>query len=390
MVFIMYKKSYIFAQIMTALPRYQFDQCVAKYNGNKYVRSFSCYQQFLVMAFGQLCFRDSIRSIIICLQAHRNKLYHMGFGSKIARKTLLDSNHKRNWRIYCDFALLLMKQVRPLYANQEVDGIDLTQMVYALDSSTVDLCLSIFNWAHFRKTKAAIKLHTMIDVRGNIPIFIHISDGKMADSKVLAHLTFEAGAFYLIDRAYLDFKQLYRIHTSQAFFVIRTKKNTKLSRQRSLKVDKKTNVRCDQVVYFGRKEARLDYPAKLRRIKYYDQEKHKYYVFLTNNFNLPALTITNLYRYRWQIELFFKWIKQNLKIKRFWGTSQNAVKTQIWIAVAVYLLVALLKKKLKIKMEMSQILQILSVSLFNDDQFLSLFAEDLSCNNLEQLKLPLY
>jgi hypothetical protein len=360
---------------MKTLPRYQFDQCVAKYNGNKHIRHFSCYQQFLFMAFGQLCQLDSARSIIICLQAHRRKLYHMGFGVKVARKTVLDANHNRDWCIYRDFALLLVKQVRPLYAGTEIEGIDLNQMVYALDSSTIDLCLNVFHWAHFRKKKGAIKLHTMIDIRGNIPTFIHISDGKMADSKVLNLLNFEAGAFYLIDRGYFDFRQLYHIHSSQAFFVIRAKKNTKVRRVYSNKVDKTTNVRCDQIVYFSHKQACSNYPDKLRRIKYYDPEKKKTYIFLTNNFELPAETIADLYRLRWQIELFFKWIKQNLKIKRFWGTSINAVKTQIWIAVAVYLMVAKLKKKLNIKAEMSQILQDLSRSLFNDDQFLSLFTD---------------
>jgi len=383
------QKHYVFAQVMALLPRYEFKQCVARYNGNKHVRSFSCYQQFLMMAFGQLAFRGSIRSIVMCLQAHRNKLYRMGFQSSIARKTLLDANHKRDWRIYHDLALLLMKRVRPLYADEEIDGVDLDQVVYALDASIVDLCLSVFDWALFRKAKAAIKLHTMIDVRGNVPVFLHISDGKMADSKVLTMLDFEAGAFYLIDRGYFDFRQLYRIHTSQAFFVIRAKKNTRVTRIYSNKVNKATDIRCDQIVRFSHKSALTNYPDKLRRIKSYDQEKQKHYVFLTNNFELSANVIANLYRYRWQIELFFKWIKQNLKIKRFWGTSQNAVKTQIWIAVAVYLLVALLKKQLGTKAEMYQILQILSVSLFNKDQLTSLFPDTELQKNNNQLRLPL-
>jgi Transposase DDE domain/Domain of unknown function (DUF4372) len=370
----MYQKSYLFTQIIRILPRHHFDQCVARYNGNKHIRHFSCYQQFLIMAFGQLSLLDTLRSIITCLQAHHGKLYHMGFGPKVSRKTLSDANHNRDWRIYRDFALILIRQVRPLYADTEIEGIDLDQMVYALDSTTVDLCLSVFHWAHFRREKGAVKLHTLMDIRGSIPMFIHISDGKMGDSRVLGMLEFEAGAFYLIDRGYFDFKQLHRIHRSQAFLVIRAKRNTKMRRIYSHEVDKKTTVRCDQTVRLSRKKARSDYPDKLRRVKYYDPEKDKTYIFLTNNFELPAQAIADLYRLRWQIELFFKWIKQNLEIRRFWGTSINAVKTQIWIAVAVYLMVAKLKRQLGIEAGMSQILHILSRSLFSDDKLPSLFA----------------
>jgi hypothetical protein len=315
------------------------------------------------MAFAQLAYRESLRDIVCCLRAMREKLYHMGIRGKVSRSTLADANELRDWRIYSDFAQILIHEARGLYVEDDF-GLELKETVYALDSSTIDLCLSIFPWAQFRKTKAAIKLHTLLDLRGDIPTFIWITDGKVHDVNVLDYLIPEPGAIYIMDRAYLDFQRLYQMHQCSAVFVTRSKTNTGLRRLYSQKVDKTTGVRYDQIVLPTGFYAKKDYPAKLRRIKYFDAEKGRTFVFLTNQFTLPALTIAELFRYRWRVEIFFKWIKQHLRIKKFTGTSENAVKTQIWIAISTYVLVAIMKKRMKIDLSLYTILQILSISLF--------------------------
>ena len=362
----MYTGKLVFAQLMEHLPMKVFHRCVRIYNGNHKIKSFRCLDQFLCMAFAQLTYRDSLRGTVICLQSQKQKLYHMGIRGGIARNTLSNANKVRDWRIYENFAQALIKIARPLYANEDL-GLELDNTIYALDASTIDLCLSVFPWAKFRSTKSAVKLHTLIDLRGNIPTFIHISDGKMHDVNVLDILRVEAGAFYIMDRGYLDFKRLFSIHQASAFFVIRAKKNTAYRRQYSRKVTaegKALGVKCDQTVVFTGIKAKKDYPQSLRRIKYYDEKTGKIFNFLTNNFTIPAYTVAELYRYRWQVELFFKWIKQHLKIKSFFGVSENAVKTQIWIAISVYVLVAIIKKRLNLEIELYTILQILSLSLF--------------------------
>ena len=353
----------IFSQVMDFLPMKKFRQCVNRYNGNYRVRSFTCYNQFLCMAFAQLTYRESLRDIECCLQAMREKLYHMGIRGKVSRSTLVDANEVRDWRIYSDFAQILIHEARRLYAEDDF-GLELKETVYALDSSTIDLCLSVFPWARFRKTKAAVKLHTLLDLRGDIPTFIWITDGKVHDVNVLDHLVPEPGAIYVMDRAYLDFQRLYQMHQCLAVFVIRSKTNTGLRRLYSQKVDKTTGVMYDQIVVPTGFYTKKDYPDKLRRIKYFDAEKGKTFFFLTNQFTLPALTIAELYRYRWRVEIFFKWIKQHLRIKNFYGTSENAVKTQIWIAISTYVLIAIMKKQMKIDLNLYTILQILSISLF--------------------------
>jgi len=315
------------------------------------------------MAFAQLTYRESLRDIECCLGAMREKLYHMGIRGKVSRSTLADANEFRDWRIYSDFAQILIYEARRLYAQDDF-GLELKETVYALDSSTIDLCLSVFPWARFRNTKAAVKLHTLLDLRGDIPTFIWITDGKVHDVNVLDHLIPEPGAIYIMDRAYLDFHRLYQMHQSLAIFVTRSKTNTGLRRLYSHKVDKTTGVRCDQIVVPTGFYTKKDYPAKLRRIKYFDAEQGKAFDFLTNQLTLPALTIADLYRYRWRVEIFFKWIKQHLRIKKFFGTSENAVKTQIWIAIATYVLVAIMKKRMKIDLSLYTILQILSIALF--------------------------
>jgi transposase len=315
------------------------------------------------MAFAQLTYRESLRDIECCLRAMREKLYHMGIRGKVSRSTLADANETRDWRIYSDFAQILINKARRLYADDDF-GLELKETVYALDSSTIDLCLSVFPWARFRKTKGAIKLHTLLDLRGDIPTFIWITDGKVHDVNVLDHLIPEPGAIYVMDRAYLDFQRLYQLHQSSAVFVTRSKTNTGLRRIYSHKVDKATGVKFDQTVALTGFYSKKDYPEKLRRIKYFDAEKGRSFIFLTNQFTLPALTIAELYRYRWRVEIFFKWIKQHLRIKSFYGTSENAVKTQIWIAVSTYVLVAIMKKRLKIDLTLYTILQILSITLF--------------------------
>jgi len=353
----------IFSQTIDFLPKKKFRQCVDRYNGNRRVRSFTCYDQLLCMAFAQLTYRESLRDIECCLRALQDKLYHMGIRGKVSRSTLADANEKRDWRIYSDFAQILIHEARQLYVDDDF-GLELQDTVYALDASTIDLCLSVFPWARFRKSKGAVKLHTLLDLRGDIPAFIWITDGKVHDVNVLDHLIPEPGSIYVMDRAYLDFKRLYELHQCSAIFVTRTKTNTKLRRIYSHKVDKKTGVRCDQTVALTGFYSKKDYPEKLRRVKFFDVEKGRSFVFLTNQFMLPAHTIAELYRYRWRVEIFFKWIKQHLRIKSFYGTSQNAVKTQIWIAISTYVVVAIMKKRLKIDLPLYTILQILSITLF--------------------------
>ncbi len=354
---------YIFSQIMNFLPKKKFDRCVDLYGGNYRMRSFSCFDQFLCMSFAQLTYRESLRDIECCLRAMQKKLYHIGIRGNVSRSTLADANENRDWRIYCDFAQILIQEARRLYANDDF-GLELKETVYALDASTIDLCLSVFPWARFRRSKAAVKLHTLLDLRGNIPSFISITDGKVHDVNILDELIPEPGSIYVMDRGYLDFKRLYQLHQNLAFFVTRRKVNTKFRRIYSAEVDKTTGLKCDQAIMLTGFYTQKSYPEKLRRVKYYDDANEKRLEFLTNNFSLPAMTIANLYKCRWQVELFFKWIKQHLRIKAFYGTSENAVKSQIWIAVSVYVLVAIIKKRLKIEQSLYTILQILSVSIF--------------------------
>ncbi len=366
--------STIFSQIMDFLPLHQFRQCVNRYNGNHRVRSFSCLDQFLCMAFAQLTYRESLRDIECCLRALQKKLYHMGIRGKIARSTLADANEKRDWRIYADFAQILIHEAKALYANEDF-GLQLKETVYALDATIIDLCLSVFPWAKFRKTKAGIKMHTLLDLRGSIPSFIRITPAKTHEVRILDELVTEIGAIYVMDRGYLDFGRLYELHQSSCFFVVRARSNTKLRRRYSAPVDRSLGLRCDQVVTPSTFNAHKDYPEKLRLVKFYDSENKQHLRLLTNQFTLPALTIANLYRLRWQVELFFKWIKEHLRIKAFYGTSENAVKTQIWIAVGVYTLIAILKKRLKIEWSLYTILQILSLTLFEKMPIQQAFTE---------------
>ena len=358
----MYEGQIVFSQLMDFLPEYQFRKCVERYKGNYHIRSFSCWDQFLCMSFAQLTYRESLRDIETCMRALHNKLYHMGIRVKISRSTLADANEKRNWRIYADFAQILIHEAKKLYINEPF-GVDIDETVYALDSTTIDLCLSLFPWAKFRKQKGAIKMHTLLNLRGSIPEFIRITDGKIHDVNILDELLPEPGSFYVMDRAYIDFERLYILNQCGAFFVVRAKSNLGFRRIYSQKVDRSTGVLCDQIIVLTGIKTSKKYPERLRRIKYFDSEKNKMFVFLTNNCSLSAFTIAELFRCRWQIELFFKWIKQHLRIKAFYGTSENAVKTQIWIAVATYLLVAIIKKMLKIELSLYTILQILSVTI---------------------------
>ena len=359
----MYTGNLIFSQVMAHLPMHTFRRCVQRYRGHHKVKTFTCLDQFLCLAFAQLTYRESLRDIEACLRAQHHKLYHMGIRGGISRNTLAHANQTRDWRIYADFAQSLIHTARQLYLHEDF-GLELKQTVYALDATTIDLCLSVFPWARFRTTKGAVKLHTLLDLRGSIPTFIHISEGKLHDVKVLDLLLPEAGAIYLMDRGYLDFSRLYTLHQCAAFFVVRAKSNWRYRRLYSRPVDKQTGLTCDQTVVLTGFYAAKDYPDKLRRVKVTDPETGQQLVFLTNNFALPAHTITQLYRCRWQVELFFKWIKQHLRIKAFYGTSENAVKTQIWTAVAVYVLVAIIKKRLNINLSLYTMLQILSVSVF--------------------------
>ena len=345
------------------LPLTTFRRCVTRYRGTFKVKSFSCLDQFLCMAFAQLTYRESLRDIEVCLRAQSSKLYHLGIRSAVARNTLANANAVRDWRIYADFAQSLIGIARPLYA-QESFGVDLQETVYALDTTTIDLCLSVFPWAVFRTAKAAIKLHTLLDLRGNIPTFIHISDGKVHEVNILDQLLPEPGAFYIMDRGFLDFERLYRFHEAGSFFVTRGKSNLKVQRRYSHPVDRETGLICDQSVVLTGFYSRQGFEAPLRRIRFKDPETAKTLIFLTNNFVLPAFTITELYRCRWQVELFFKWIKQHLRIKAFFGTSENAVRSQIWIAVSAYVLVAIVKKRLHLSASLYEILQILSLTMF--------------------------
>lgn len=351
----------IFAQVMDFLPLHEFRKCVKRYQGNHKLKSFSCLDQFLCMAFAQLTYRESLRDIETCLRSMKNKLYHMGIRSKVSRNTLSNANKIRDWRIYADFAQVLIHTARDLYLDDDF-GIELENTVYALDATTIDLCLSLFPWARFRKTKAGIKLHTLLDLRGNIPTFIEITEALLHDVNILDILVAEPGSFYVMDRGYLDFARLYSWKLYGTFFVIRAKKNLKFRRLYSHKVDKSTGLRCDQTILLT--TSFKDYPEKLRRIRFFDSENNLLLTFLTNNFSLPALTIAQLYKCRWKIELFFKWIKQHLRIKSFFGTSENAVKAQIWIAISVYVLVAVVKKRLNIQHSLYMILQVLSVTAF--------------------------
>ena len=356
----------IFAQLMDFVPTYEFRKCVDRYNGNHKVISFSCWDQYLCMAFAQLTYRESLRDIQVCLRATQSRLYHLGIRGKVSRNTLAHANQTRDWRIYADFAQILIAKARKLYAADSF-GIELDQAVYALDSTTIDLCLALFPWAKFRKRKGAVKLHTLLDLHGNIPTVIIITTGKVHDVNILDQLLIELGAIYIMDRGYLDFARLYKIHRASAFFVTRTKRNFSRTRLYSQPVDKATSVQCDQIVILKGHYAKKDYPEKLRRIRYFDSKNKKTFVFLTNNFVLPAITIADLYRCRWQVELFFKWIKQHLRIKAFYGTTENAVKTQIWIAISVYVLVAIVKKTLNLDQSLYTILQVLSLTLFEKE-----------------------
>jgi Transposase DDE domain/Domain of unknown function (DUF4372) len=357
----------------------QFRRCVECYHGNYRVRSFPCWDQFLAMSFAQLTYRDSLADIEVCLRSRPDQLYHMGFRSRIAHSTLAEANSSRDWRIYHDLAQVLIARARRLYASESF-GVELEQTVYALDSTTIDLCLSLFPWARFRSTKAAVKLHTLLDLRGPIPTMISISEGKKGDVSILDELILEPGAFYVMDRGYVDFERLYRFVLAGAFFVTRAKANMQWSRLESRPVDPATGVRSDQVVWLRLLKSIEHYPDRLRRISYRDPESGKALVFLTNNFDLPALTVAQLYKCRWRVELFFKWVKQNLRIKHFFGTSDNAVKTQVWIAICIYVLVAIVRKELRLELSLSQILQVLSVNVFEQVPLAELVAKTASQN----------
>src|SRR5216110_358627 len=359
----MHVGSLVFAQLMDLLPLHAFHRSVQRYEGQHYVKSFSCLDQFLVMAFAQLTFRESLRDVEACLSAVPSKLYHMGIRSSVSRSTLADANESRDWRIFADFAQALIGIARRLYRDEDF-GLQLAQTVYALDATTIDLCLALFPWAKFRKHKGAVKLHTLLDLRGSIPTVVIITHGKVHEVNILDQLSFEAGAFYVMDRGYLDFARLYKLHLASAFFVTRARKRFDFQRLYSQPVDRATGVICDQIITLVNPVPRKGFPEKLRRIRYFDSLTNQRLVFLTNNFSLPPLTIAQLYRSRWQVELFFKWIKQHLRIKKFYGTSENALKTQIWIAISVYVLVAIVKKQLNLEGSLYRILQILSVTLF--------------------------
>jgi hypothetical protein len=380
----------VFAQLTQHLPLTTFRRCVARYGGEHKVKAFSCLDQYLCMAFAQLTYRESLRDIEACLRAQAGKLYHMGIKSRVSRSTLADANEVRDWRIHAELAQSLIGIARPLY-SEEPFGVDLKNTVYALDASTIDLCLSVFPWAPFRSTKAAIKLHTLLDLRGNIPTFLHISDGKLHDVNVLDLLIPEPGAFYIMDRGYIDFERLHRLHEAGSYFVTRAKSNLKAQRRYSHPVDRSTGLICDQTIVLTGFYSRQDFDTPLRRIKLRDPKTGKRLVFLTNNFALPAITIADLYRCRWQVELFFKWIKQHLRIKVFFGTSENAVKTQIWIAVSVYVLVAIVKKRLNLSASLYEMLQILSLTMFERiplDQLLNkTVTDDIQALSANQLNL---
>jgi hypothetical protein len=384
----MYAGKLVFAQLTDLIHPEQFRRCVRRYHGDYKVKTFSCWSQFLCMAFGQLTFRESLRDVETCLRSRPDQLYHLGIRGEVSRSVLSDANRERDWRIYHDLAQLLIRRARALYANEPI-GLELDETVYALDSTTIDLCLNLFPWARFRRAKAAIKLHTLLDFRGSIPTFISISQGKQADVRVLDELVLEPGAFYVMDRGYVDFQRLYCFVMAAAFFVTRSKTNLQFNRLESRPVDSATGVRSDQIIWLRNVSSIQHYPDKLRRIHYVDTDTGKSLVFLTNNFTLPALTIALLYKGRWKVELFFKWIKQHLRIKHFYGTSDNAVKTQIWISICVYVLVAIVKKQLESEKSLYSILQILSVNSFEQEPLHQLLADSPSqmpesgaCNQL--------
>ena len=381
----------VLAQIMDFVSKYEFNKCVDKYNGNHKVKTFTCWEQFIVMSFAQLTYRESLRDIEACLQAISDKLYHCGVKSKVVKSTLADANESRDWRIYADFAQKLIIEARGLYKDDNEFNIEIDEIAYALDSTTIDLCLSLFPWAKFRKKKGAVKMHTLLDLRGSIPTFIEITDGKVHDINILDLLLIEPGSVYIMDRAYVDFERLYDMHQAKAYFVTREKHNINFRRLYSRTVDKKKGFKCDQIIVLTGYYTSKKYPDKLRRIKYYDDELGKTLVFLTNNFTYSSEIIAQLYKERWKIELFFKWIKQHLRIKKFYGTSFNAVSTQIWIAVSIYLLVAIIKKRLKLEQELYTILQIFSISLFEKVPLNQLFNNNdyrnIENDNYNQLKL---
>lgn len=372
----------VFAQLMAHAPHKEFQRCVARYGGERYLKRFSCWDQFLAMAFAQLTYRESLRDIETCLHSMRGKLYHMGLRATVARSTLADANENRDWRIFADFAQSLVNIARPLHVGDPL-GVELDHALYALDATTIDLCLALFPWARFRENKAAVKIHTLLDLRGNIPTFLHISDGKRHEVNVLDEIAPEAGAFYVMDRAYLDFDRLYRFTIESAFFVVRAKSHVKLRRRYSRPVDRTTGIICDQTVVLGTLHSAKHYPDALRRIRYHDAQTGKNLSFLTNNFALPPLTIASIYRCRWQIELFFKWIKQHLRIKAFYGTSENAVKTQIWIAIAVYVLVAVVRKRLGVQASLYTFLQVLSLTSFEKMPILQAFEDTIDDSALD-------
>jgi len=355
--------STVFAQIMAFLPMHEFRKCVRRYRGDYKVKRFSCFDQFLCLAFAQLTYRESLRDIVSCLRTMKNRLYHMGIRSPVSRNNLAHANEMRDWRIYADFAHVLIAEARTLYRDEDI-GLDLQNTVYAFDSTTIDLCLSLFPWAFFRKRKGAIKLHTLLDLRGAIPTFIHITEGKTHDVRILDVLPLEPGSFYILDRGYLDYSRLYTLHQGRTFFVTRAKSNLQSRRLRSRAVDKTMDLTSDQTIVLTGPKSKTEYPEPLRRVRFYDRENDRHLIFLTNNFLLPALTIAKLYKLRWQVELFFRWIKQNLRIKSFYGTSENAVRTQIWVAIAIYALVAIIRKRMDLKPPLYNILQILSVTAF--------------------------
>jgi hypothetical protein len=375
----------IFSQLTEWIHPEQFRRCVEQYDGNYKTYKFPCWDQFLAMAFAQITYRDSLADIEVCLRSRQDQLYRMGFRSSVAHSTLADANSSRDWRIYHDLAQGLIARARRLYANESF-GVELEQTVYALDSTTIDLCLNLFPWARFRSTKAAVKLHTLLDLRGPIPTMISISEGKKADVNILDELILEPGAFYVMDRGYVDFARLYHFVLAGAFFVTRAKAGLRVNRLESRPVKESTGVRSDQIVWLTLSKSIEHYPDRFRRVSYRDPETGKALVFLTNNFDLPALTIAQLYKSRWRVELFFKWVKQNLRIKHFFGTSDNAVKTQVWIAICVYVLVAIVRKELKLELSLSQILQILSVNVFEQVPLAELVAKTASQNETFDLR----
>jgi len=380
----MFSGKTVFSQIVNHAPKRQFDRIVSKYKGNFRARTFSCWDQFLCMSFAQLTYRNSLRDVEACLKAQPNKLYHMGIKGSPSRSVIADANQKRDWRIYAEFAQLLIHKARALYSDDAPFSDDLDSTVYALDSTTIELCLSLFPWATFRSTKGAVKLHTLLDLSSSIPSFIKITDGAVHDVNILDELLFEPGSFYIMDRGYIDFERLYRIHKQLSFFVIRAKSNLDFRRLYSLETDKSSGLRSDQIIRLNGVQTKHDYPENLRRIRFYDKETDKYYVFLTNNLQIPAETATELYKNRWKVELFFKWIKQHLRIKSFFGNSINAVKIQIWIAVSIYVIIAIVRKQYQLQISLYTMLQILSVSLFEKIELYELFSEQTKSSTVEQ------